>query len=82
VVVITDLGIGGPVLSDDRAPVTEWLAFARRVVASRHPLIAFVPYEARRWPPRLARTMTLLHWSERTTVGEVRRAIREAFRTR
>ena len=77
VVVISDLGIGGPVLGD-RASVSEWLDFARAVRTSGHTLVGLVPYEARRWPPRLARAMVLLHWSERTTAGEVRRAMREA----
>ena len=80
VLLITDLGIGGPALSDDRASVAEWLAFAALVRTAGYRLLALVPYEARRWPPRLTRVMTILHWSERTTVGEVRRALREAYR--
>jgi hypothetical protein len=82
VVVVTDLGIGGPIRGRDRATPLEWLAFARSVRAAGHPLIGFVPYEPRRWPPRLARTMTLLHWSERTRIGTVKRAMREASRAR
>jgi hypothetical protein len=82
VVVVTDLGIGGPIRSRDRATPSEWLAYARVVRAAGHPLIGFIPYEPRRWPPRLARTMTLLHWSERTRIGAVKRAMREASRAR
>ena len=78
VLLVTDLGIGGPPLAEDRASVAEWLAFARRVRVSGHALLALVPYEARRWPPPLTRAMTILHWSERTTVGGVRRARRES----
>jgi hypothetical protein len=77
VVVISDFGIGGPILRD-RASVGEWIDFARAVRSSGHTLVGLVPYEARRWPPRLTRAMVLLHWSERTTAGEVRRALREA----
>lgn len=80
VVVLTDLGIGGPVLDDDRAGPAEWLRFARQVRSQGHPLIALVPYEASRWPPALARDLVVIHWSERTTVGAVRRTIRHAWR--
>src|SRR5262249_29672133 len=74
VVVVTDLGIGGPPVDRDRATVAEWLRFARLVRESASELIALVPYEAHRWPPMLARAMTVIHWSERTSVGAVRRA--------
>jgi hypothetical protein len=78
VVVVTDLGIGGPAADRDRATTSEWLKFARRVRESGCELIALVPYEAGRWPPVLSRAMTVIHWSERTSVGSVRRARHEA----
>ena len=78
VVVVTDLGIGGPAMDRDRATMSEWLRFARRVRESGCELIALVPYEAGRWPPALSRAMTLIHWSERTSVGSVRRARHDA----
>ncbi len=78
ILAITDLGIGGPRLDEERATVAEWLELARRLRSQGHLLIALVPYEATRWPPRVARAMTLLHWSEQTSVGEVRRAMRDA----
>jgi len=80
VVVLTDLGIGGPILDDDRAASAEWLRFAHHVHAEGHPLIGLVPYEVSRWPAALAREMVLIHWSERTTVGAVRRTMRHAWR--
>ena len=80
VVLVTDLGIGGPMVSEDRAHPAEWLPFAFEVRRAGHPLIAFVPYEVRRWPPPLARAITILHWSERTTVGAIRHAVRESIR--
>jgi hypothetical protein len=82
VVVLSDLGIGGPVLDEDRATPAEWLRFAQRVQAEGHTLVALVPYDASRWPAALAREMVLIHWSERTTVGAVRRTIRHAWRRR
>lgn len=80
IVAITDLGIGGPIIDDDRASPGEWMDFADRLKVAGHRLIGLVPYEASRWPPRVARSITLLHWSERTTAGEVRHAVRDARR--
>ena len=77
---VTDLGIGGPMLDRERPRTADWLAFARCALEAGHVLVAFVPYEATRWPRRLLRVMTLVHWSERTTVGAVRRALRDARR--
>ena len=80
VVIISDFGVGGPLLDDDRASTGEWLAFIAEVRRSGYSAIGFVPYEARRWPALTARALTLIHWSERTTVGEIRRALREPHR--
>lgn len=78
--VVTDLGIGGPMLDRERPTTAEWLAFSNRVREAGYNIVAFVPYEATRWPPRLLSTMRMIHWSERTTVGAVRRALRDARR--
>jgi hypothetical protein len=78
--VVTDLGIGGPMLDRDRPTIAEWLAFSYRVREAGCNIVAFVPYEATRWPRRLLSTMRLIHWSERTSVGAVRRALRDARR--
>jgi hypothetical protein len=76
---VTDLGIGGTALDDDHPTPGEWLQFAYQSRREGHLLLALVPYEATRWPPKLSRIMTLIHWSERTTVGAVRRAMRDAW---
>ena len=80
IVAVTDLGIGGSMFDSERATVGEWVDFARLAAAAGFALIGLVPYEAARWPPRVARTMTLLHWCERTTASEVRFAMRDAKR--
>jgi hypothetical protein len=77
---VTDLGIGGPMLDRERATASEWLAFAHRVREAGYDMVVLVPYEATRWPRRLQSTMKLIHWSERTTVGAVRRALRDGRR--
>jgi hypothetical protein len=78
VVLLTDFGIGGSAAAPARARAGEWLAFARRARAAGCPLTGFVPYQASRWPARLARVVTMIHWSERTTAGQVARAVRGA----
>jgi hypothetical protein len=79
VLAVTDIGLGGSPLDPDCSSPDEWLRFAHHVRDEGCALFALVPWEASRWPPALARAMTLLHWSERTTVGEVRRAVRRAY---
>jgi len=80
ILMLTDLGLGGPLFEDDVASTGEWLAFAARASEGGRAILALVPYEARRWPRALSRAMRLVHWSERTSVGEVRRALRDARR--
>lgn len=82
VLVVSDLGLSGPPGDSRLATQDEWLRFADGVRAQGCPLIALVPFEARRWPPSLARAMALVHWSERTTARGVGRAMREAYRVR
>jgi hypothetical protein len=79
VLAVTDVGLGGSPLDSDCASPEEWLRFAHHARDEGVALFGLVPYGASRWPPELARAMTLLHWSERTTVGEVRRAVRRAY---
>jgi hypothetical protein len=80
VLIVSNFGIGGPPLDEERASTGEWLEFIRRARAAGPRLVGLVPYHALRWPPAIARALTLLHWSERTTVGEVRRAQRDTRR--
>jgi hypothetical protein len=75
VVLLSDLGLGGPQLSLDRALSAEWLAFCARARRAGCPLVAFVPYERQRWPRPLARAMILVTWDRGTTAGQVRHAV-------
>ena len=80
VVVVTDLSISGALEACELATTEEWLQFVAMVKANRSLLVGLIPFQPHRWPSRLARNMALLHWSERTTVGEVRRTMKEAYR--
>ncbi|HEV7681693.1 MAG TPA: hypothetical protein VGO68_06200 [Pyrinomonadaceae bacterium] len=75
VVLLTDLGICQPMLTDDWADTSEWLKFSDLVRHAHCPLIAFVPYGPSRWPKKLARAMTIIQWDRRTTAATVRSVI-------
>jgi hypothetical protein len=75
VVLATELGIGALPGARDRASTSAWLDFAREVRTAGCPLVAFVPLPPARWPVRLARQVTLIHWDPRTTAGAVRRLV-------
>jgi hypothetical protein len=81
VLIASDFGIGTPPEDDAPASVSEWTAFARRVLASGCPLMALVPFAPQRWPQRLARIIDFVHWSERTTARQVVRVLRERQRS-
>jgi len=67
VLLLTDLGIGRPGLSDERSGVREWLSFAYLVKKAKSPLIAFVPYGEKRWPPALRTQISIIQWDRNTT---------------
>lgn len=75
VVLATDFGIAAPPAARDRAPASAWLRFAATVRKAGCPVVAFAPLPPVRWPVRLARQMTLIHWDPRTTAGAVRRLV-------
>jgi hypothetical protein len=76
IVVLTDLGIARPRTSERPSTMKEWLEFASMAKKANCPLIAFVPYESKRWPDALRRAMTIVTWDRSLTAG------RAAKRTR
>ncbi len=76
VLVLTDLGIGGPPLHLERAAIREWLAFAELLRRQESPLVVLVPYKPERWPKALERAAILVHWDRGTTLAAVRDRIR------
>ncbi|MFL6255073.1 MAG: hypothetical protein ACJ74T_08610 [Pyrinomonadaceae bacterium] len=79
VVLLTDLGICQPMLTDDWADTPEWLNFATAVRRAGCPLLALVPYGPSRWHPALARLMTIIQWDRNTTAATVNKLVRHAF---
>jgi hypothetical protein len=76
VLLLSDLGIGRPPMSDTSAGVDEWQAFARQLRRHRIACTAFVPYPANRWPEALVSKIRLVEWDRSTTASSVRFARR------
>ena len=71
VLLLSDLGIGRPLLNDERSGEAEWLKFARLVKRAKCPLLAFVPYAPERWPVSLRSEMTIIQWDRNITAMKV-----------
>lgn len=80
IVLATDFGEGAPPAAQDRARLTEWLAFERRTREAGSPVVAFVPYRRERWPRTVSRRVALIHWDPRTRASHVRRLLGEGLK--
>lgn len=80
VLLLSDLGIGGPVLAADRSTPGEWRTFVERVRAKRCPVVALVPFPARRWPGWVSRSFAAVVWDRGAGLGDVRRALERVRR--
>ena len=76
VICVTDLGIGRPAGTEIPADPAEWLDFNARLRAADCPLLVLVPYRRDRWPPQLARRMSLLHWDRSTNAAHAAAVVR------
>lgn len=75
VLLVTDLGLGGPEFGGDRAGVPEWLDFAELLGPERSRPLAVVPYPLGRVPPALRAALDVVEWDRTTTIHSVRRAL-------
>jgi hypothetical protein len=82
VVLLTDLGLGRPPLSEEWAGPDEWHSFAQLVRHAGCPLVAFVPYSRERWPQQLIAAITIIPWDRTTTAGLVASAVRRSVAER
>ncbi|HKV10683.1 MAG TPA: hypothetical protein VJ725_21260 [Thermoanaerobaculia bacterium] len=80
VLLVSDLGLGAPLLGARTAGVASWQQFAEDLARAGCPAVAFVPYGPRRWPRELRRAFHLLHWDPKTSVHAVRREIGRGLR--
>jgi hypothetical protein len=69
VLVLSDVGIGGPPLRVDRSQPKEWLDLEALLRARGSPLIVLVPYRRARWPTVLQQRLMLIEWDRTTTAA-------------
>lgn len=81
ILLLTDLGMGGPPSSEERASVGEWLEFAQAAQTSGCPVVALVPYAPSRWPRAFSGRMTVIHWDRRVTAARIRKQTLSGRRT-
>jgi hypothetical protein len=75
VVCVTDLGIGKPPEPSMRAAPSEWLEFAERIRQIGCYMVALVPYGPSRWPPKLVRRISIIHWDQTTNASRIGRTL-------
>lgn len=76
VLVLSDLGIGGPALHGHRSSVLEWIKLARQLENQGSSLIALVPYPKQRWDKRLTRSIIHVPWDRSTSLSRVLEILR------
>jgi hypothetical protein len=69
VLVVSDFGIGGPVLHARRSRPQEWTAFFRLLASAHCSVTGLVPYPPSRWPASIARQIPLVSWDRRSPAG-------------
>jgi hypothetical protein len=80
VLVLTDLGLGGPQVQPMRATVGEWRRYARGVARAGSSVIALVPYPMDRARRAVSRSIAVIPW-DRPSVSMVQQARRRASRS-
>lgn len=76
VLVLSDLGTGGPVAHPRRSGREEWAELTRRLGRAGCRVTAFVPCPPHRLPAWAAELMDIVPWDRHTTVGQVTRRLR------
>ncbi|MFH0518957.1 hypothetical protein ACHBTE_17530 [Streptomyces sp. M41] len=71
VLLVSDLGVGGPFPHRRRASVAEWYDVLDEIVRAGCTALALVPYPVDRVPAELARLLSALTWDRTTTVSTV-----------
>lgn len=74
VLLVTDFGLGRPVLGGDPVDAREWLDFAELLKPERSGPVAIVPYPLSRIPAALTAAFNVVEWDRTTTIQSARRA--------
>lgn len=75
VLLLSDLCAGKSLFGSSSASLSEWLKFARELMAACSPVIALVPYPIHDIPVELRRVIKVVHWDRSTTTGMVERKV-------
>ena len=78
--ILSNLGIGGPPLLDGSSSHREWFDLAQAARRRGSSVVALVPYPPSRWPRALARVVAMLEWDRTTTASAAKRAARLLLR--
>ncbi|MEE4424090.1 hypothetical protein [Streptomyces bugieae] len=76
VLILSDLGAGGPVFHPWRATAAQWEATVATIRRGGCEAIAFVPLPEHRWPRSWRRLLPVVAWDRGTTVSKVKGARR------
>ncbi|MEV6109111.1 hypothetical protein AB0M28_31060 [Streptomyces sp. NPDC051940] len=76
VLILSDLGAGGPFLNPWRAAPAEWRLTVRQIQQAGCRAVAFVPLPRHRWPHWIRGVLPAVVWDRGTTVGQVLEARR------
>lgn len=75
-IVLTHLGLGGPVRDHGRSRASDWAAFARAAAHAGLPVVALVPWPLEEMPPQLRAAVPVVPWDRPTGPRDVFRALR------
>ncbi|MFK0018781.1 hypothetical protein [Streptomyces sp. NPDC090798] len=71
ILILSDLGMGGPRLNARRGTRAEWERLVRTLAYAQCTAVAFVPFPEQRWPSWAAKLLPLVPWDRQTTAGWV-----------
>lgn len=71
VLILSDLGLGGPGHDPRRSTRAEWECLVRILAYAQCTAVAFVPLPEKRWPSWAAKLLPLVPWDRQTTAGWV-----------
>jgi hypothetical protein len=67
IIIASDLGLGGPPMSRDRAQPSEWILFADRASAAGCPVVVLSPFDRGLVPRYIAAVLRCVRWDRSTT---------------
>ncbi|MFE5816192.1 hypothetical protein ACFQ6S_22730 [Streptomyces sp. NPDC056479] len=72
ILLLSDLGLGGPADDLQRAAPADWEEFVGLVTRAGCSIVALSPYPPDRWPGWMTRLLPLVSWDRTTTAGRAR----------